>query len=254
MRLALVMFCMLVFMIAFTVKAQVVTDGLVSYYTLDKKDVDGKAVKDVFGNNDGTIVGEPKSVPGHLGEALEFDGVDDHVELPQIFAIGKEPVTYECWFIKPGPTGWSYLMVNKSDFHNNFFRLGFNQDTGQLRFYTEHENEANKAWITNEEYADGEWHHVVATREEGTGRMYVDGELVKEDVAMVGDIGGDKTNWYLAQDGNKSGYLNGTMDEVRIYKRALTEKEVEQNFESAGIAVNVSSKLATKWGIVKEMR
>jgi len=143
--------------------------------------------------------------------------------------------------------------VNKSDFHNNFFRLGFNQNSGQLRFYTEHENEANKAWITDEDYADGLWHHVVATRNGDQGRMYVDGKLVKEEIAMDGDIGGDQTNWYLAQDGNTNGYMAGTMDEVRIYKRDLTEAEVQQNFESKGtFAVKNTSKLSLTWGFIKK--
>ena len=42
-------------------------------------------------------------------------------------------------------------------------------------------------------YADDEWHHVVATREGDVARIYIDSLLVKEDVAMAEDIGGDKT-------------------------------------------------------------
>jgi hypothetical protein len=231
---------------------QIVTNALVSYYTLDAKDIDGEVVKDLVGKNNGKMVGAPKSVPGHIGEALEFAGQPDCVELPQVFAIGEGPVSYECWFIKPAKTDWSYLMVNKSDFHNNFFRLGFNQNTGQLRFYTEHENETNKAWVTAEDYADGNWHHVVASRDGNQGKIYVDGKLVKEDVAMDGDIGGDKTSWYLAQDGNTNGYLAGTMDEVRIYRRALTAEEVQQNFDATGLAVCARGKLSHIWAMIKK--
>jgi hypothetical protein len=252
MRIGIIICSLAIFLSASILGAEVVTDGLVSYYTLDNKDIQDKSVKDMVGKSDGTIAGEPKSVEGHLGEALEFDGVDDCVRLPQVLTIGEEAVSYECWFSKPGPTGWSYLIVNKTDFHNNFFRLGFNQNTGQLRFYTEHENEANNAWVTDAEYADGEWHHVVATREEGEGKMYVDGELVKQSIAMTGDIGGDKTDWYLAQDGNQAGFLQATMDEVRIYNRALTLEEVQQNFESRGmVAVHSRGKLSITWGAIK---
>jgi len=188
--------CLIVFVLASFSESQIVEDGLVSYYTLDSADIAGEVVKDLIGDNNGKIVGSPQSVAGHLGEAMEFAGQPDCIELPPLFGIGKDPISYECWFIKPAKTDWSYLMVNKSDFHNNVFRLGFNQNSGQLRFYTEHENEANKAWITDEDYADGLWHHVVATRNGDQGRMYVDGKLVKEEIAMDGDIGGDQTNWY----------------------------------------------------------
>jgi hypothetical protein len=188
---------------------------------------------------------------------LEFAGAPACVELPQILAIGQNPVTYEIWFKKTDTVGWQYLVVNKTDFNDNFFRLGFNQNTGQIRFYTEQDNNVKKAFVTNEDYADGEWHHVVATREGNIGKIYLDGTVVKEDVAMDGDIGGDKTNWFLAQNGsdNAGEYLIGAMDEVRIYKRALTGKEVQQNFESEGLAVaNVRNKLSVTWATIKETR
>jgi len=40
-----------------TAKSQIVTDGLVSYWTFDSADIKGTTVKDVFGDNDGTIIG-----------------------------------------------------------------------------------------------------------------------------------------------------------------------------------------------------
>ena len=77
--------------------------------------------------------------------------------------------------------------------------------------------------------------------------------LVAVGGGVVGDIGGDNTDWYLAQDGNNNGYLMGTMDEVRIYSRALAEDEVQQNFESRGIAaVGAKDKLSIAWGMIKK--
>lgn len=62
--------------------AQMVVDGLVSRWTFDKADIDGKNVKDVQGNNNGTMQGNPKSVEGKIGDALDFDGAADHVVVP----------------------------------------------------------------------------------------------------------------------------------------------------------------------------
>jgi len=251
MRVSLVI-CMVVFMLASIVEAQIVTDGLLSYYTLDEADIEDQTVKDVFGNNDGTIVGNPESITGHLGEALNFGGGPDCVELPSIMKIGENPVTYETWFWKTSRSDWQYLIANKSDFFDHFFRLGFNDSTGQIRFYSEQENNVRLAWITDEDYADGEWHHLAATRDGDKGQVYVDGVLIKEDVAMDGDLGGDDTGWYLAQDGNTNGYFVGAMDEVRIYNRALTAEEVQQNYESKGlVAVESRGKLSAVWGIIK---
>ena len=243
--------CLLILIWVSVLEAQIVTDGLVSYYNLDGDHIDGNNVRDLVGSNHATIVGEPESVAGHFGDALKFDGVDDYVELPQIFAIGVNPVTYECRFNKTDKTGWQYLISNKVDFGSSFFRLGFNKDSGQVRMYTEQEDNANKSFVTDGDYADGEWHHVVATREGNQAKVYVDGELVKEDEAMAGDIGGDRTNWFLAQDGNSNGYLNGAMDEVRIYNRALTAGEIQTNFVAVVTSVDSMNKLSITWGAIK---
>ena len=241
------------FILIIGVKAQVVTDGLVSYYTLDKNDIAGDTVKDVVGGKNGTIIGQPKSIKGHLGDALDFSGQPDCVELPSIFKIGENPASYEAWFLKTPDSrvGWQYILTNKTNFFDHFFRLGFNQNTGQLRYYTEQANNVRKAWITDEDYADGKWHHVVATREDDNAKIYVDGVFVKEDEAMSGDIGGGETNWYIAQDGNTDGYLIGAVDEVRIYKKVLTLEEIKQNFASQGLAVQPTGKLSLTWGRIK---
>jgi hypothetical protein len=54
---------------------------LVSYWNFNKGNIQGETVKDVWGENDGTIKGDPKTVEGKFGEALEFGG-DDLVEVP----------------------------------------------------------------------------------------------------------------------------------------------------------------------------
>jgi hypothetical protein len=257
-RIGPVVCCIMTFLWISVPQAQIITDGLVSYYAMDKKDIDGKTLKDVFGDKHGNILGEPRSVPGHLGDALQLGGNPDSIELPPVIAIGEDNVTYECWFNKnskeESDVGWQYLISNKADYTDNFFRLGFNQNTGQLRYYTEQENNENKAWVTNEDYDDDQWHHVVAIRDKNIGRIYVDSELVKEDVAMVGSLGGDITNWFLAQGGNGKAFFIGGLDEVRFYKRALSPEEIKQNFESkiSGFAVSDhSDRLTTIWGGIK---
>ena len=256
MRASLVVCCLMVFVSVFVVEAQVVIDGLVSCYTMNKGHIVGKTVKDVFGKKDGTIIGNPKSIKGRFGEALEFGGNPDCVQLPSIMKIGKNPATYEAWFNKnsqkESSTGWQHFIANKTDFNSNFFRVFFNQNTGQLGFYTEHDNEANALWVTDEDYDDDKWHHMAATRDAGVGKLYVDGELVKEDIAMVGDIGGGEANWHLAQHGGNNSYFAGAVDELRFYRRALTAEEVKQNFESKGWAVEGKDKLSTTWGMIKE--
>ena len=45
-------------------KAQAIEDGLVGYWSFDKKDTDAKAAKDALGEHDGEIKGAPQIVEG----------------------------------------------------------------------------------------------------------------------------------------------------------------------------------------------
>ena len=66
----------------------VVTDGLVSYWTFDRHNIVGGTVKDIWGENDGTIVGNPKVVKGYVREALKLDGPRDYVNLTNLGDFG----------------------------------------------------------------------------------------------------------------------------------------------------------------------
>ena len=76
-----------------------VTDGLVSYWTFDRQDIAGGTAKDVWGENDGKIVGARKVVAGRVNGALEFDGSDDYVNLTNLGDFGSQvgTSTFEAW-------------------------------------------------------------------------------------------------------------------------------------------------------------
>ena len=87
------------------------TDGLVSYWTFDRQDIAGDTVKDVWGENDGKIVGAPKIVGGHVREALEFDGSDDYVNLTNLGDFGEQvgTSTFEAWVKTSFKKDWTTL-------------------------------------------------------------------------------------------------------------------------------------------------
>ena len=89
----------------------IVTDGLVSYWTFDEKDIDGFTVKDVWGENDAKIVGDPEIVDGQVGEALEFDGANDYVNLTNLGDFGEKigTSTFEVWTKTSFKNDWTTL-------------------------------------------------------------------------------------------------------------------------------------------------
>jgi len=63
---------------------------LVLYMPFDGNTISGKTVKDMskYGNN-GTIVGAPKVAAGHIGDALDFNGTSDTVEIVTSDSLAK---------------------------------------------------------------------------------------------------------------------------------------------------------------------
>ena len=95
--LLLFTFTVLGWMITVNVSAKtIVTDGLVGYWTLDRHTINDRTVEDVWGENDATIVGNPKIVGGYLKQGLELDGVGDYVSLPNVGNFGSRigPYTF----------------------------------------------------------------------------------------------------------------------------------------------------------------
>jgi len=82
-------------------------------------------------------------------------------------------------------------------------------------------------------------------------KLYVDGELVAEGTAGATPQNMDKRRIGSEHDGR---FLNGMIDEVRIYNRVLSANEVVQNFNVKSntlAAVAPAGKLATTWSHIK---
>ena len=255
----------------------VVTDGLVSYWTFDQKDIAGGTVKDVWGENDGKIVGAPKIVGGHVGEALEFDGSDDYVNLTNLGNFGEQVATstFEAWVKTSFKKDWTTLFkvldqgcnmawaidVNRSA------KAGFPFTEDIVHYYVRQKSAAGCNAIAVEiefPLSDGKWHHIVFAIEdagESEVSIYMDGE--PQDV-IVGDA--KKLDTFIPfvepvyigaanNRGNVERFFPGLIDEVRIYDRPLTDVEVRRNFESKiGLSVDASEKLPLVWGTLKTAR
>ena len=252
----------------------VVTDGLVSYWTFDEQDIAGGTVKDVWGENDGKIVGNPKVVDGQVGEALEFDGSDDYVNLTNLGDFGEQvgASTFEAWVKTDFKKDWTTLFkvldqgcnmawaidVNRSA------KAGFPLAEDIVHYYVRQQSAAGCNAIAVEiefPLSDGKWHHIVfAIVDPGESEVsiYMDGEPQE---IIVGDA--KKLDTFIPfvepvyigaanNRGNVERHFPGVIDEVRIYDRPLTADEVTRNFESKiGLSVQAAEKLPIVWGTLK---
>jgi len=224
-----------------------VTDGLIGFWTMDKEDIQGETVKDVSGqNNHGTIGGDPQIVNGQIEEALDFDGTDDFVAIPD---LGNEPaVSVEIWARADEP--FPNIRGLLSTFDPPQWKAGtvhFKFESNQIDIL---KSDGGRIQVPAEPNV---WYHVGYTSdtENDELRLYVDGELIDTVAA-----GAEPNNLASLRIGSEHDgrYFPGILDEVRLYKRALTEEEMKQNFNVTNNSltpVQPAGKLAVTWGALK---
>ena len=252
----------------------VVTDGLVSYWTFDRQDIAGGTVKDVWGENDGTIVGAPKIVGGQVGEALEFDGSDDYINLTNLGDFGGQVATstFEAWVKTSFKKDWTTLFKVLDEGCNMAWAIDVNRSAKAgfplaediVHYYVRQKSAAGCNAIAVEiEFAlsDGKWHHIVfaiVDAGESEVSIYMDGEpqeVIEGDVKKLDTFMPFVEPVYIGAANNRGKverFFPGVIDEVRIYDRPLTADEVTRNFESKiGLSVQAAEKLPIVWAALK---
>jgi len=170
------------------------------------------------------------------GAALNFDGVDDYVELSaNIAELGKADFTIESW-IKTTSVSQGIVVFSDVDAVWEIGEKAFYlNNLGQLTFVGFGNNYMNSTLAVN----DGNWHHVAVTWDysgtgtSGVGKIYVDGVdktgAVNYAATNNNMTGGFKIGRPNFQPGEAPNYFAGTIDEVRIYDRALCLDELLNN-------------------------
>ncbi len=205
--------------------------NLAGYWKFDEGR--GTVAKDSSGNgNNGTLTGGPTRQIGKFGGDLNFDGVDDYVvtnsfNLPNTFTVSA--------WVKPASQPANYLRIAETSYANGFY-LGL--DTTDDPGYKWIVNNPTSPFGTAEggTLTFGAWTHVVGTYNGTTGVLYVNGVNVGSDT--FNDPGSD-TNVVTIGRNNPLAmeYFNGEIDDVRIYKRALSATDVNNLYKDTKTVV-----------------
>ena len=244
---SIALFLSLLLVATASVAQEFVTDGLAAFYTLDESDIDGVTVKDVSGNaHDAKIVGTLKLVKGVIDECLAFDGEPNYVEIPPMGSW--EQASIECWALTLSFDGTPRGLVSTWQWVAGKVHFKFQSN----QKITAHKNDGAEVG-DKANFELNTWYHIIYTCDTAANelKLYVNGELVNQGVSGATPQNMDERRIGSEHDGR---FLNGMVDDVRIYNRILNETEVKQNFKvkSNLMAVSLKDKLATCWGQLKE--
>jgi len=208
------------------------TRGLVGYWPMDE--ATGTVAYDASGNgNNGTLINGPKWTTGKNAGALQFDGKDDYVDCGNGTSLRiTDALTVEAW-IKTSYRGFQYQFVfSKGDGSHVGYEMFLNN--GVLEFNGFYNNSGNFYFTGGGDLRDGQWHHVVGTYDKNTtlAKIYIDG-VYKTQAAQAEGIT-DSGSIFRIGSRDVWAVFNGSLDDVRVYNRALTAAEVKYHYNQGG--------------------
>lgn len=160
---------------------------------------------------------EVEELPVNL-HSLAFDGTDDHVKVADASSLDVGDIFTLSLWVKRGDSGRKQTLIDKG---TNGYYIGF-LNTDDIEFSKGDVAELARTTTT---ITNTSWHHVAATKNGSTVKLYIDGA----------DVTGTVTNATLADTATDLHIgiaavgiipFAGNLDDVRIYGRELSAGEI----------------------------
>jgi len=162
--------------------------------------------------------------------AFDFDGTNDSINLSSISALTGENVTVSAWINWQGGSGSIDTILSQSN-NTHGYCLFVNNTNNTPSFRLNDTTAVSSIILTNG------WHHIVGTHNKTSSNLsiFVDGRL-SGTVEKAGS--GIDTNCFVGFD-NISSYFNGTIDEVSVWNRTLSNDEISRMYNrNNGFIIN----------------
>ena len=191
-------------------------DDLLAYYKFDSDSTDS------VGSNDGTDTNITYS-SGKIGNGAVFNGSSSKINLSNITLTGDFTVSF--WFQLPlsASSAWGSVIASSTSptgaisIYNYVPYVGLVGIVGTLVTAT------NYTYLT-----PGVWSYITITRTGSDTKIYINGVQNGNIGTCVGTVTYDIIGYYAQYNS----YLEGTLDELGIWNRALTQNEIKTLYQS----------------------
>ncbi len=242
-------------------------------WTFDEGDAADTSGNDV----NGTFAGEPEVVDGIVGKALQFDGVDDGVKLPDSNGLNTGgPFTDRTIAAYFKCSDVSITDHKQTIFDEGGRTRGFVVNVFDGQVYVGAWNRAEYQWAgawPSAPVESDKWYHVALVLRNTTNaveddkfEMWLNGEMIASEpggqlFAHGDDTGIAHTNAnavFHDDDGTGTNihYFGGVIDEVIVYNSAFDADDFAEYAEviQATTSVEPQGKFTTTWGTLKAQR
>jgi alpha-mannosidase len=193
----------------------------------------GSTTRDAGATHTGTLQsGTQWTAAGRYGAGLNFDGVDDHVVIPDAAALDLGRTgTVEVWVKLDTLNRWHGLLSKGSENFDPMHNYALQVDNGN-RFVCVLGDAGNALTLRSGATAvTGRWYHVACVWDGATATLYLDGTLTASAAQSLTPAVNSQP-LYIGQFGSSADRLDGMIDEVRIYNRALSRTEVQTDMNT----------------------
>ncbi len=193
------------------------TKGLVGFWNLEKN------VNDLGNNFNGVLQGNPNWIDSRFGSALEFDGktqidFENELNVPGDFTIS--------WWTKGGE---GVILGRPTEETCNSQQVLFSDGVLKLLAF---ESGCSTFEVISNESIDKEWENWIMNRTGGGMKIYLNGKDVTQTFGPGTDniSAGYWTSVFNPQSIGKADtkFFTGTLDEIGIWNRTLTQEEIKQ--------------------------
>ncbi len=222
-------------------KAADITSGLILHYTFDNFVT--AIVEDQSGNNNNADkMGVDSIMDGFSGKALYFKDKSQHLILPDNINSTLESFTYAAWVNLNSLTKDNRFFDFGSGVDGNSTYLVFIPSAGtangfmRLRYRAAGGSPAGNVDVSSSKIPTGTWAHIALTMNwnavtsTSDVKIYINGTQVANNAAYAFNPAmiGATTENYIGQSrwNQDTNGLDGAMDDIRMYNRALTADDI----------------------------
>lgn len=218
-----------------TLNCQINLDsGLIVYFPLNGD------LKDYSGNERNGLINGPilsSDMYGKMAGCYFFDGKNDFISFPTD-SLMIDVFTYSVWAFPSslpdagqtqyviavgGESGGTNIALTNTNLMQGWFGGSYNFGSPMLTLIS-----------TSEMPLEAKWYHLVLVRDSFQMRLYINGILNQNIRSYNGfndSTHGTKPNWGISPGGTlgtrmAANFFHGKIDEVKIYNRVLTNKEI----------------------------
>lgn len=161
---------------------------------------------------------------GYPGTSLKFDGTNDYVET-QLKNMNGSEITIEYWF-----KGSSTQSAVRQQHTSGYIVSGWND-----KHILSNDGGTTGGILIGASAEDGNWHHIAMTWKQNTTdgfASYLDGQLIEKRNSSDTPLPEIDANVIFGSEYGTHEFMDGDLDEVRIWNIARTISEIRENMNS----------------------